>query len=65
MTEFARTLTFATQELPKELFERMVTAKGMPWVLNVIALVGHYSLVATTIHGFGIQSREEVDGRTF
>ena len=65
MTEFARTLTFATEELPRDLFERMIAAKGMPWVLNVIALVGHYSLVATTIHGFGIHAREEVDGRTF
>ena len=29
------------------------------------ALIGHYSLVATTIHGFGVRAREEVDGRTF
>ena len=65
MTEFARTLTFATEELPRSLFDRMVAAKGQQWVLNVIALVGHYSLVATTIHGFGVQAREEVDGKTF
>src|SRR3954470_10856636 len=46
MTEFARTLTFATEELPRELFDRMVRAKGEKWVVDAIALVGHYSLVA-------------------
>ncbi|MEX2027532.1 MAG: BadF/BadG/BcrA/BcrD ATPase family protein, partial [Pirellulaceae bacterium] len=30
-----------------------------------IALAGHYSLVAVTIHGYGIRAREEVDGRPF
>jgi hypothetical protein len=65
MTEFARTLTFATEELPRPLFDRMVAAKGERWVLDAIALIGHYSLVATTIHGFGVRAREEVDGKTF
>jgi alkylhydroperoxidase family enzyme len=65
MVEFARTLTLATEELPRELFDRMLKAKGERWVMDAIALVGHYSLVAVTIHGYGIRAREEVDGRTF
>jgi hypothetical protein len=65
MTEFARALTFATEELPRELFDRVIKDKGERWTLDAIALVGHYSLVATTIHGFGVKAREEIDGRTF
>jgi alkylhydroperoxidase family enzyme len=65
MTEFARTLAFATEELPRELFDRMVKAKGEQWVLDAIGLIGHYSLVATTINGFGVRASEEVDGKTF
>ena len=65
MTEFARTVTFATAELPRDLFDRVLQEKGERWTLDAIALIGHYSLVATTIHGFGVRAREEVDGRTF
>ena len=65
ITEFARAVTFATEELPHELFDRVLRDKGERWTLDAIALVGHYSLVATTIHGFGVRAREEVDGRTF
>lgn len=65
IAEFARALTFATEELPRELFDRVLREKGERWTLDAIALVGHYSLVATTIHGFGVRAREEVDGKTF
>ena len=65
MAEFARTVTFATEELPQELFDRVIAEKGERWTLDAIALIGHYSLVATTIHGFGVRARMEVDGRTF
>jgi len=65
ITEFTRALTFATDELPRDLFDRMMKEKGERWTLDAVALIGHYSLVATTIHGFGVRAREEVDGRTF
>ena len=65
ITEFTRALTFATAELPRDLFDRMIKEKGERWTLDAIALIGHYSLVATTIHGFAVRAREDVDGRTF
>jgi len=65
ITQFARALTFASEELPRELFDRVLDEKGERWTLDAVALVGHYSLVATTIHGFGVRARDEVDGRTF
>ena len=65
IVEFARALTFASDELPRELFDRMVKAKGERWVIDAIALVGHYSLVAVTVHGYGVRASDEVDGRTF
>jgi alkylhydroperoxidase family enzyme len=64
MVEFARSLVHATEELPRELFDRMVKSKGERWVMDAVALVGHYSLVAVTLHGYGIRTSES-DGRTF
>ena len=65
IAEFTRALTYATEELPGELFDRMVKEKGERWTLDAVALIGHYSLVAATIHGYGVRARLEVDGRTF
>jgi alkylhydroperoxidase family enzyme len=63
--EFARALTFSTAPLPRELFDRMVKAKGERWVIDAIALVGHYTLVAVTCHGYGVDADDAADGRTF
>lgn len=65
MVEFARALTCAKEELPQDLFDRMVAAKGERWTIDAVALVGHYSLVAVTIHGYGVRTYPEIDGHTF
>jgi 4-carboxymuconolactone decarboxylase len=61
LVEFARALAGARQELPDELFRRVLSAKGQRWTIEAIALVAHYSQVAVLIHGYGVRPRPSDD----
>ena len=64
MVELARALAGARRELPEELFNRVLQAKGQRWTIEAIALAGHYTMVGVLIHGFGVVSKPE-DEPTF
>lgn len=64
LVEFARALAGARTELSEDLFSRVLSAKGQRWIIEAVALAGHYSMVAVLVHGYGVQPRES-DSPTF
>jgi alkylhydroperoxidase family enzyme len=54
LVELARSLAGTRRELPEQLFERVLDAKGRRWTIEAIALAGHYTMVGVLIHGFGV-----------
>jgi alkylhydroperoxidase family enzyme len=57
LVEFARALAGAREPLPEELFQRVKTQKGERWTIEAVALIGHYTMVAVLVHGYGVQPR--------
>ena len=55
LVEFARALAGAREPLPDDLFQRVKAQRGERWTIEAIALVGHYTMVAVLVHGYGVQ----------
>ena len=64
LVEFARALAGAREQLPEQLFQRVLAERGQRWIIEGIALCGHYSMVGVLIHGYGVQARA-ADAPTF